>query len=125
TLSALTAVNSREVDAEITGDFANRRGGGRCCAAFGLVPVFLRLWGGFRFRACRRRWTASLCLALYRCWRTRLLRRCRLGDGGVFVGGDRDKELADGDLHSFFDVNLANGACLRGWHGAHGRPGVH
>jgi hypothetical protein len=48
-----------------------------------------------------------------------LLPRRWLNDYGVFVGGDRDKELTDGDLHSFFDVNLANGAGLRGWNGAH------
>jgi hypothetical protein len=48
-----------------------------------------------------------------------LLPRRWLSDCGVFVGGDRDKELADGDLHSFFDVDLANGAGLRGWNGAH------
>ena len=52
-----------------------------------------------------------------------LLRRCRLGVGGVVLGGDRDEQLADGDFHAFFDVNLADGARRRGRDGAYGLLG--
>ena len=72
--TGFTALNPRQVDAEITSDFPNRRGGGRRCAAFGFVPVILRLWREFgvsaRRRSCR---TSSLCRAIDRGWRRGLL----------------------------------------------------